>query len=129
MKETMHELVTNQLVALGWAALKEPAVAKIHYRTAVRDEEALTYLSDWGGSSENWTLSGQYYSEGNNVLSTSSVFIPKDATVEQVKALVTKFDAEVTAAVNESYARRLWLRFPEGWPARAAQPTFASLRV
>jgi hypothetical protein len=113
MMEDVRAIVVEKLVGLGWEALRAPAAAKIAYRTAVGNKEVLTYLADWGPSA-NWVLSGQYHSEGNNVLSASSVFIPKDATAEQVRALVEKFCRDVDKQVNQSYARSLWLRWGIG---------------
>jgi hypothetical protein len=123
MKETMHELVAGMLVERGWEALVAPAVAKMYFETSVGKKEALTYMSDWGGASENWTLTGTYYSEGGNVLATAFVFIPKASTIEQVKALVDKYVANVEEAVNASYARLLWLRWeaPNAAEFRASQ--------
>ncbi|MBK3780175.1 hypothetical protein G3A43_07880 [Paraburkholderia aspalathi] len=116
MNETLREMVVARLVERGWTGLREPALGIIHYRTAVGDKQALAYMADFGPAETNVMLRGDYQSEGRNVLESYSVLIPKTADEAKVNELVDLFDINAEKAVNESYARRLWLRFDPSAP-------------
>lgn len=101
--------VKEHLVALGWQAVDGTAVASKTYKTAVGPKVAFVYVADYGPTEENVQLNGDYVSEGNNVLACG-VSIPKAAVGDSLAALVKKFAVNADRAVDESYARRLWLR-------------------
>jgi hypothetical protein len=109
MNETLREIVMARLEERGWTSLRAPAVGRIHYRTAVGEKVALAYLAEFGPAETNVMLQGDYQSEGSNVLEPHCVLIPKTANQAQVNELVDRFDTLADAAVNASYARKLWL--------------------
>ena len=85
------------------------ALATKVYSTAVGPKEAQVYLSRSRDDDPNQTLSGQYYSEGRNIMAVG-VLLPKVAAAADVERLVGQFAREADAAVDASYARAIWLR-------------------
>ena len=106
----------------GWVLVEGgTALATKVYRTAVGPKEAQVYLSRSRDDDPNQSLSGQYYSEGRNIMSTG-VLLPKAAAAADVERLVAQFAREADSAVDASYARGIWLRDQreaEGLPRRA----------
>lgn len=105
--ESIKAEVRCQLVGLGWTGMDSTAFASKEYQTAVGPKVGLFYLFGCG-SEEYWRLSGDYQSEGSNILSAHSVLIPQGASPEERAALVREFAANVDAIVAESYAARLY---------------------
>lgn len=101
----IKKLVTAGMVAAGWTSLDSTALASKMFETAVGPREALTYLSS--GDEYNRTLSGTYYSEGNNALSSHSVLLPLDASAETVVKLVASFASNADIVVSKTYAAHL----------------------
>lgn len=105
-----HELTRQAIVAglveSGWTARNSTAIASKSFDTAVGQKEALVFLESWGDS-PNFVVGGQYYSEGRNALSSTSVFIRKDASEAEAQRLASVFAAQADAAVGETYAMRL----------------------
>ena len=106
----------------GWVLVEGgTALATKVYSTAVGPKEAQVYLSRSRDDDPNQTLSGQYYSEGRNIMSTG-VLLPKAAAAADVERLVAQFAREADYAVDASYARGIWLRDQreaEGLPRQA----------
>lgn len=101
------------LQSLGWSRNCGTAIAFKTYTTAVGPKDALVYLTDWGNDSPNAMLTGDYWSEGRNILEPCCQLLPKDADAASVRPLIEQFAARVETAVAESYARRLELRYGE----------------
>jgi len=109
--ESMRHAVRNQLAGLGWVFNDGPALVKKSYQTAVGNREALVYLRDFGQDSDSFLLTGSYWSQGRNCLEPHPVPIPKSGRLELVRQRVTQFTSQAEAAIDESYARRLHLRW------------------
>ena len=94
----------------GWVLVEGgTALATKVYSTVVGPKEAQVYLSRSRDDDPNQTLSGQYYSEGRNIMAVG-VLLPKVAAAADVERLVGQFAREADAAVDASYARAIWLR-------------------
>lgn len=93
------------LVNASWLRLDCTAMASKGYATAVGVKAALAYVSD--GDGFNFTIMGDYQSEGRNAISNCSKLVPVTADQAQIEAIVQKFAAEVDAAVAETYAAKL----------------------
>lgn len=105
--DTIKSAICDQLQDRGWTLYQEPAIAIKTYPTAVGPKEAQVYLSDY--DSENLQLSGAYNSKMSNILSTSSVCIPKNSDVHKIHELINQFSDNVDSIVKSSYAARLYL--------------------
>lgn len=104
----LHEKETiATLTALGWTAAGSTAIATKTYNTAVGPKTALAYLGDFGPDAESMSLTGDYQSEGRNILEPHGMLLPKAAGHDLVRMLVTRFSVGVDAAVGQSYAARL----------------------
>lgn len=104
----LRSTIVAQLAAAGWTPLEGgTAIANKIYETAVGLKEAQVYLADYGPTSENYVLEGQYYSEGRNILGGSGILIPKAADEAKVIQLAQKFAAGAEKEVLQSYAARL----------------------
>jgi hypothetical protein len=105
--DSMRRVVTESLVLAGWTAFDGPALATKKFDTAVGEKEAVAWLQDWGSDSGNYTLHGDYQSEGRNALEAGSVLIPKDASSDEVRSAVSRFASDADEAVANTYAARL----------------------
>jgi len=106
--EALRSTIVAQLAAVGWTPLEGgAAIANKMYETAVGLKEAQVYLADYGPTSENYVLQGQYHSEGRNVLGGSGILIPKFSDEATVTQLTQKFAAGAEKEVLQSYAARL----------------------
>lgn len=104
--------ISNRLAELGWEARQFPtAIASKMFDTAAAPTEAVVYLADfdYDQHSKAHLLTGQYYSEGRNVLSAVIVSIPKTADLETIRRLTDEWTEQAGTAVDQSYARRLLL--------------------
>lgn len=110
-KEEMRQAICGQLEELGWTSESSTALASRVYQTAVGDKVAFAYLADYGQGSDSFLLQGEYWSTGSNCLGPCSVAIPKSAELDKVKQLAMRFASKADEAINESYARRLHLRY------------------
>lgn len=106
-RETVWNAVQRHLIGFGWTGNDGTALARKSYQTAVGNKEALAYLADYGKNSDNFILTGEYWSEGRNCLSTVLVAVPKSAAPETIPELVMEFALKTDEAVAETYAVRL----------------------
>lgn len=111
-KTAIYARIAAALAELGWELFDAPrcsGLAQLKFETAVGDKYAVA-REFWPSDTEFVTLNGDYLSEGHNVL--NAVFIPlsHDATDEQLKEIVLKYDTNVRKMVDDSYARRLFLQ-------------------
>lgn len=110
IKKAIAELLTAQ----GWTRTADTDldyarfVVEKAYDTAVGKKIAVIALEP---RSEGFKLVGEYQSEGRNVLSTTWFTIANDLSAEQICAGASKFAGEVDAQVDQSYARRIYLRY------------------
>lgn len=113
LSEAHHRLKARLAAALqahGWVPTPGPGIgiATKAFPTAVGEKQAIAYLNP---STEGvGRLSGDYLSEGNNVLSAmraSWSLINGDESDEDLIQLAIDYDAEVMTIVSETYAMRL----------------------
>ncbi len=100
-----REEILKALEMHGWVATSGAAIAQKTFQTAVGQKVAHAYLSS--GDSFNRTLSGDYLSEGRNVLEPHGVLIPHAARFDMVVAHVSHFALSVDKVVAQTYAVRL----------------------
>lgn len=109
--DNLKTLVADQLGSHGWLIVDDlsfrctSGVARKQYQTAVGIKEAIAYMQ--AGDNGARRLLAEYYSEGNNVLSTTTErFIP-DCSPEAIAAGTSRFAAVVDDVVSGTYAVRL----------------------
>lgn len=116
--------IADQLISMGWSAVGDfdmqctAAVASKDYSTAVGTKTAFAYLQP--ADEGDFNLVGAYYSQGNNVLSTTCVAIEQamtpDAVIQQAKA----YAGAVDEAVGATYAMTLKSAAQKSAACRAA---------
>lgn len=89
----------------GWVPVRSVALAYKTFQTAVGPKEAQAYLESWGGG--RFVLTGQYWSEGSNVLATVRQSLDETMDGAQLDRLVQQFVGEVDSKVADTYAVRL----------------------
>lgn len=77
------------------------------FETAVGEKEALVYFVV--SRNGNAYIQGNYYSEGANVLSAKTVFVPTNAVSSVYADCVEQFNAGAQRSIDASYARSLYL--------------------
>ena len=95
--------VTTRLTELGWSRVDGAAIAMKTYLTAVGQKVAFVYLY----RSNCATITGDYQSEGRNILEPLARLIPLDADSDAINGAVDTFAASVDKAIGESYAMKL----------------------
>ena len=101
----MRAIVVEQFLAHGWLnEQKSNAIAHRYFNSVVGEKNALIWMS---GDSINYRLTGEYQSEGRNVLSGLDALIPATASLQQVKDLVVAFIVQCEEAISKSYGVRL----------------------
>lgn len=107
-EERAKTLVLQVLARHGWTLTSGTAVATKTFETAVGPRTALAYLYFNRRPDEpNWSLHGDYVSEGRNCLECEGVLLPKSAPAPELEELVTKFCQQADTAVLATYAARL----------------------
>ena len=97
--------VIAQLIALGWYPDRVCIdVASRDYDTAAGGRTAVIYCHP---SSDHPGSHAEYWSEGNNALSTTFKTIPADLDEASVRELVGEYAAAVDARVRQTYAMRI----------------------
>jgi len=107
--ERIESAVTARLLQVGWCGrwtMHETALARKLYLTAVGYKQALVYLEDWPNSNVA-VLTGDYWSEGRNILESLRETISVEADGETICRQVDRFVAQLDAKVAESYAMKL----------------------
>lgn len=107
MTQSLRTHIQAQLALAGWQVVDSTALASKSFDTAVGVKQAFAYLKDFGPDNASVLLQGDYLSEGRNALEPWGTLIARDASPEQLAALVAKFAQENDAAVGQSYAARL----------------------
>jgi hypothetical protein len=102
-------IICGQLQEQGWKpweGANDKIVATKTYQSVVGPKQAGAFLSDWAEDND-FALSGEYDSEGRNILNTSLVRIPKDSDEQTIRELTSRFAEDVDSRVSQSYAVRL----------------------
>lgn len=106
-RDDVLEIVASELVKEDWEKLdpgKNTAIARLKFQTFVGVREAFVYVSH--GDGYNYSLYGDYVSEGNNVLA-AGFLIPVDADEETIREITREFAARALDQVYGTYAMRL----------------------
>jgi hypothetical protein len=103
--DSLPSFVQQILAENGWTCVYDSAIALKSFETAVGPKEAHAYLS--AGDGFNYTISGDYLSEGRNALGGNSVLIPVKVRSEQLRYLVRQFSLKADATVSQTYAAKL----------------------
>ena len=107
------QVIAAHLIANGWAAVSQLdmeiccVVSRLDVETIVGTKTASLSLEP---RSTGFQLVGNYISEGDNVLSTDWLNVPEGMTSEQIAENIPAFLAAVNKSIDQSYARRLFLR-------------------
>lgn len=96
--------VGAHLQSLGWKMLESVAVARKTFETAVGPKDAHAYLGHLRKDGASFLLTGDYWSEGRNVLESAVTLVPREATGAQLEASVGRFASSVETLVGQSYA-------------------------
>lgn len=109
--DALKTLIADRLGSQGWLIVDDlsfnctSGVARKQYQTAVGIKEAIAYLQ--AGDDGARRLIAEYYSEGNNVLSTTTARFTPDCSTEAIEAGTSRFSAQVDHVVSGTYAVRL----------------------
>ena len=98
--------VLRKLKTHGWRPGDGTAFACRSIKTAVGGKDVSAYLEDFGPN-EPLVLKGTYHSEGRNILEPLTVFLPRDASRDQLAAQALRFHVEALKIIGQSYAVRL----------------------
>jgi hypothetical protein len=110
---SIKKAIAEHLTAQGWTRRADTDldyarfVVEKDYETAVGKKTAVIALEP---RSVGFQLVGEYQSEGRNILSTTWFTIPNDLSAEEICAGASTFASMVDAEVDQSYARRIYLR-------------------
>ncbi len=110
--ERIESVVVKRLLELGWISLDGAAIAEKTYQTAVGEKAALVYLTDWRKGFA--LLSGNYWSEGRNILEPHTVTLDYGTEPVALRQQVDRFVSDLDKAVGESYAVKLLRPFNGG---------------
>ncbi len=101
---TFRKIIINTLATLGWAC-PNPDESLVNFWIAGRDFKTLAgqrtahvWFNPWFECMGS--LSGEYITEGKNVLSTTRFNMNPDMTPEAVAALATQFSSEALEIIN-----------------------------
>jgi hypothetical protein len=116
-KAEMKQAILEGLQACGWSPVDDvsmactSAVAQKTFVTAVGEKTATARFTD--NPAECCRLSGEYESEGSNVLSASSDYLwyhrtpREEVRASDLRELATAFAATADLLIGDSYAMRL----------------------
>ncbi|CAN7782162.1 hypothetical protein LJR175_008196 [Variovorax sp. LjRoot175] len=100
--------VVGQLISRGWYADRVCRdVASRDYDTAAGGRTAVIYCRPSSDHPGNHLLTAEYWSEGNNALSTSFATIPAGLDEAAVRGMVDDYAAAVDATIRQTYAMRI----------------------
>jgi hypothetical protein len=109
-KRDVQAVVLNCLREHGWFCTDGAALAIKPFQTAVGVKNACVYFS---GGDYNFTLQGDYQSEGRNSLEPHCVLIPVNAGTSDILRLTSEFSHEADSVVADTYAASLFRRFQQ----------------
>lgn len=106
MRKDHTAAIRCALEADGWSFDRIIPSATLPIMTSAGGREANASLVTPGYV--HWT----YYSEGNDVLSNMGTWIPSSLSEDQVRVVIAKALTHVRRRIDDSFARRLYLRYP-----------------
>lgn len=105
--QTTRNQVVALLAAHGWQSADGAAIACKEYETAVGRKTANAYLGQLRPETENFLLTGDYWSEGRNVLDPAITLIAKAANGVELQTCVDRFAKSAETFIGQSYAVKL----------------------
>lgn len=102
-----NQQIAAILTQRGWKMLPGPAFAAKSFDTAVGPKDAFLWLSRRVDQVGNRSLSGEYQSEGRNILGGCVQIVHESADETAVKGSTARFVDSVEAQIADSYAVRL----------------------
>lgn len=105
--EQQNQQIADLLTQRGWTVLPGPALASKTFATAVGPKDAILWLSRRVDQVGNRSLSGEYQSEGRNILGGCVQIVHEAADDAAVKGTTARFVDSVEAQIADSYAVRL----------------------
>ena len=108
-KMRVQDICCQVLAELGWQLIDSTVIAMRTFKTAAGMRDAHVYLSN--GDGYNFSLRGQYSSVGNNILGARGVLIPINSPTDAIKNYATDFCVQADKAIEDSYARRLFVKY------------------
>jgi hypothetical protein len=107
IKTDIPRTVIRNLISQGWIADRLlDDVATREFDTFVGTKTAIVYCKSSPGE-KVVVLSGNYLSEGHNVLAASSVLIEANTGQDQLRTVVDRFLSSIEKRIRETYAMRL----------------------
>lgn len=101
---SFRKIIIDTLVTLGWTCpnpdepLVNYCIAGRDFKTLAGQRTAFVWFNPWFECMGS--LSGEYITEGKNVLSTTRFNVNSDMTPEAVAALATQFSNEALEIIN-----------------------------
>ncbi len=105
--DTLRIALALNLALQGCVPAEGLALATKHFATAVGPKQAIFWLSPAREGSETRMLSGEYWSEGRNILAASCRVLPTDTDDASAARIAIAFMSEAEREINQSYAVRL----------------------
>lgn len=105
--EQQNQQIADLLTQRGWTMLPGPAFASKSFATAVGPKEALLWVSRRVDQVGNRSLTGEYQSEGRNILGGCFQIVHETADLASVTEKASRFVDAVEAQIADSYAVRL----------------------
>jgi hypothetical protein len=107
MNQRLNGSLVARLQKFGWLPGDGVAIATKMYPTAVGPKEALAFAVYYGDESNTVVLTGQYWSEGHNVLEPHGTIIPHTSDDAELDGYVERWAIRADGVVGDSYAARL----------------------
>lgn len=103
---TAMDAAVSEIEAAGWSIKRGPAAEKF-YDSAVGPKKALIWVSRKADQVGNFTISGEFWSEGRNVAENQGLVLNALAPAEDIPRLISSFLSGLERAIRDSYAVRL----------------------
>lgn len=109
--QEQDRVVLLTLAQAGWRVQKYPEgmVALREFDTAVGPKEAQIRINPASGERPSRWVQPSYWSEGRNVLSTCSMYLPLEADKAQTQEMIKDCLTQMQHRIDTSYARGLYL--------------------
>lgn len=107
--ERFGEWISSVLQDQGWQPEDGAAIASKNFETVVGIKEAVLYLHSHRVP-PSYSLSGNYESEGRNILSSDSLLIKMDTPLDALRDAVSQQVAKFEKSIHDSFAARLYIQ-------------------
>lgn len=92
--------------AAGWR-MEGDLIAEKQFDSAVGPKKALIWIGRGADQVGNFSVTGEFWSEGRNILEPRGLILNVDTPAEKVAGLVERFTQDLEAKIQDSYAVRL----------------------